>query len=262
LEKVLNERDSSEDIFLREDDNVFIRTIPRWRVDNAVVIEGEVMFPGAYELMKEGELLSDLMARSGGFTTDAFPEGIVFLRSSISEDVEKRQARAILASTEMTILDSLNRPLPKLNETLDIKSANRIIINPNEILKNPGSPDNVTLQRGDYVYVPRKPAGIQVLGAVASNGTIVFKKGKNLGYFVKSSGGFSRNADKSQTRLAKANGKVLAGGAAFKAKVDPGDIIIVPQKLGREKQWIKSATSVAAVATSVLTAFLLVDRMK
>ena len=262
LEKVLISGDSGEDLILAEDDNVFVRTIPRWRIYNSVEIEGEIMFPGAYEITKEGERLSDLLSRCGGFTPDAFPEGMVFLRKTISQEVEKRQARSILASTEVTLLDSLNRPLPKLNETLDISSADRIIINPSEVLKNPISPDNITLQRGDYIYVPLKPVGVQILGAVASNGTIVYKKGKKIDYFIKASGGFSTDAEKSQVRLAKSNGRVLAGNEACNSKVEPGDMIIVPQKLKKEKQWLRSASSLAAVTSTILTAFILINQVK
>jgi protein involved in polysaccharide export with SLBB domain len=262
LDKVLFQSDSSDDILLAEDDIVFIRTIPRWRIDNNVNIDGEIMFPGVYEITKDSEMLSDLIKRCGGFTPDAFPRGLVYERPSISEEVEKRQARNILASTELTILDSLNRPLPKLDQTLDIKGANRIVINSEEALKNPGGPDDIVLERGDRIYIPARPVGVQVLGAVALNGTVVYKKGEKINYFIKASGGYSNNADKGQTRLAKANGRILAGGQAFRAKVESGDMVIVPQKIKRDKSWLKSTTSIAAITSTVLMAYLLVNRGK
>jgi protein involved in polysaccharide export with SLBB domain len=262
LENVFSEYDSPENIPLKEDDNIFIRNIPRWRVDNNVTIDGEVMFPGSYELMKDNERLLDLIARSGGFTPDAFKQGIVFIRNSIAADVEKRQTRTILASTEMTVLDSLNRPLPKLDQTLDIKNTNRIIINPDELFRNPNSPDNIVLQQGDYVYIPRRPGGVQVLGAVASNGTVVYKEGEKLDYFVKASGGYNKNADKGQARLAKANGIVLAGHMAYKSSIEPGDIIIVPQKLQRIKPWLQSTSAITAMVSSLLTLYVLVYKVR
>ncbi len=262
LDKILNGSDSSQDVLLAEDDIVFIRSIPRYRLSNNVTIEGEVMFPGVYEITKENERLTDLLKRCGGFTPDAFPRGLIYERPTIAEEVEKRQARTILASTEQTILDSLNRPIPKLDQTLDIKGANRVIINTEEALKKPGSSDDVVLERGDRIYIPARPVGVQVLGAVAFNGTVVFKKGEKINYFIKASGGFSTDADKGQTRLAKANGRIFAGGQAFGAKVEAGDMVIVPQKLKREKNWFKSTTTIAAIASSVLSAYLIVTRVK
>jgi protein involved in polysaccharide export with SLBB domain len=262
LDKVLINKDSSEDILLCEDDIVFIRSIPRYRLSNNVSIDGEIMFPGVYEITKENERLSDLLKRCGGFTPDAFPKGLIYERPTISEEVEKRQVRSILASTEQTILDTLNRPIPKLDQTLNIKSANRIIINSDEALKKPGSSDDVVLQRGDCIYIPARPAGIQVLGAVAFNGTVVYKKGEKINYFIKASGGFSTDADKNQTRLAKADGRILAGGKAFGSKVEVGDMVIIPQKLKREKKRILTTTTIAAIASSVLSAYLIVSRVK
>ena len=262
LEKALAEKESADDLCLLEDDKIYIRTIPRWSMENNVTIEGEVMFPGVYTLIKDEERLSDIMERCGGFTPDAFEEGLVFVRGSIIDDIEKRHVRSILASTETTILDSLNRPLPKLDQTVDLRGTNRIIIDVREAMKNRKSPDNVTLQRGDYIYVPRQPAGVQVLGAVAMNGTIVFKKGKNVDYYIKASGGFSKNAEKGQTRLAKSSGRLLSGGHAFQTAVEPGDIVLVPQKVKRDKSWFRSGTSIAAIGSSVLTAILVADRLR
>jgi protein involved in polysaccharide export with SLBB domain len=262
LEQALCDVGSSDDPLLEEDDIVFVRTIPRWRIENTVFIEGEVMFPGGYALTKEGERLADLLARCGGFTPDAFKRGTVFIRGSISEEIEKRQIRSILASNDVIFVDSLNRAISGGDHLLNLSSADRIVINIDEALKNPNSPDNVLLQRGDRVFVPGKPAGVQVLGAIAMNGTIVFKRGKHAGYYIKSSGGFSKSADKGQTRLAKASGHVYFGAKAFNSDVEPGDVIVVPQKIKREKSFIRTSSSIAAVASSFLTALLLVDRLR
>jgi protein involved in polysaccharide export with SLBB domain len=262
LDKVLTEEDSTEDILLAEDDAVFIRTIPRWRVDNNVAIDGEIMFPGVYEIDKDSERLSDLIKRAGGFTPEAFPKGVVYMRPSISDEIEKRQARSILASTELTILDSLNRPLPKLDQTLNTKGTDRIIINIKPALEHPGCNDDIVLQRGDHIYIPSEPAGVQILGAVGFTGTVVYRPGENIKYFINSSGGYSQNADRGQTRLAKVDGRVLSGPDAFRTKVEAGDMILVPQKMKRDRNWLKSSASLAAIGTSLISAYLIIDRLR
>jgi protein involved in polysaccharide export with SLBB domain len=262
LEEALAARGTPSDVTLCEDDRIFIFTVPRYREDNTVSVEGEVMFPGTYALMMENERLSDVLARCGGFTPDAFKEGLVFMRGSITDDIEKRHVRSILASTEVTVLDSLNRPLPKLGQTVDVSAADRIIIDIDRALKDYDSPDNILLRRGDRIFVPAAPAGVQVLGAVAMNGTVIYKKNKLANYFIKSSGGFSRNADKGQTRLAKPDGRVFSGYRAFQTAIEPGDIIIVPQKVERHKSWLRLGTSAAAIASSLLTGMLIADRLR
>lgn len=81
----------SEDIFdsypeldefdLQDHDQVIIRRYPRFQYQRNVTIAGEVKFPGVYALRSEGETLEDLLARAGGFTEEAFEEGIDMRRA-------------------------------------------------------------------------------------------------------------------------------------------------------------------------------------
>ena len=61
-------------LLLEEDDQLFVRLIPKWFVDRNVVIDGEVRFPGAYAFYK-GERLSSVLERAGGFTGGSLPAG-------------------------------------------------------------------------------------------------------------------------------------------------------------------------------------------
>ncbi len=262
LEAVLNESDTTSDISLNEDDNVYIRTIPGWKLEEKVTVDGEVMFPGQYTISKEDEKLTDILARCGGFTANAFPQGLVFVRGSIQSDLDKRRVRSLLASTEPIVLDSLDQPIPQSKVEIDLTRVNRIVVDINEITKNPDSPENIKIQSGDYIYIPGAPSGIHVIGAVASNGTIAYRNGKKADYFVKSAGGFSINADKGQTRLIKANGIVFSGNKALQSKVESGDMIVVPEKITREKQWLKSTTALVTIISSIVTTALIVDRLK
>lgn len=262
LREAIENKDGLKDILLEEDDIVYIRSIPRYRIGQNVTIEGEIEFPGSYALTRENERLLDLFERCGGFTLDAFIEGMVFIRESILKDVEKHQIKTILASTEATVLDSINRPLPKLTGELDLSRVNRIIIDTEKLFENPDSPDNVALRNGDYIYIPQKPSGVQVLGAVASSGTISFEDDKKPKYFINEAGGYTTNANNSQVRLVKANGRIFSGKRAFKKEVDPGDIIAVPYKMKKEKEWLRSAVSVAGIMASIATTVFVIDRLQ
>lgn len=262
LEEAIEEKIGPKDILLEEDDIVYIRSIPRYRIGQSVVIEGEVEFPGSYALIQENERLLDLFERCGGLTPDAFLEGMVFKRESIIMDLEKHQVRAILASTEATVLDSLNRPLPKLTGELNMSRVNRIIIDTNRLSRNPDSPDNVALRNGDYIYIPQKPSGVQVLGAVASSGTISFEYDRKPGYFINEAGGYTVNANKGQVRLVKANGRIFAGRRAFKREVDSGDVIVVPYKLKKEREWLRSTGSMLGIVASIATTVFVIDRLR
>ncbi len=260
LEAVLQNRGGETDILLHEDDIVYLREIPGWRVGENVTIEGEVEFPGKYSIIDEDERLTDLIERAGGCTSDAFIDGLVFVRGSISEHIERGELRAILASTEETLLDSLNRPIPKLNTDLDLGRVDRIIIDTKRLIRDENCPDNIVLRQGDYVFIPPVPSGIQVIGAVASSGTITFQKRKNARHYINEAGGFTNNANNKELRLVKANGRIFSGKKCFNRTVEPGDMVIVPYKLKRDNYWMRSTASVAGILASLATTILIIDR--
>ncbi len=261
LEDAINASGEEEDLPLEEDDIVYIRSIPGWRLGESITIEGEVEFPGSYPLIRENERLLDILERCGGPTYNAFIEGLVFVRGSLSSEIERRQIRGILASTEPTVLDSLNRPIPKLNIDADFGQVNRIVIDIEKLRDKAESTDNLVLRDGDYIYIPPRPSGIQVLGAVASSGTITYKEDKKPKYFVQKAGGFTANAAKKEVRLVKADGRIYSGGKALGQDVDLGDIVVVPYKIKKEKEWLRSAASVAGIVTSIATTIFIIDRL-
>lgn len=63
-------------------------------VPRTVTILGEVAHPGPYTLGKKGETVSDLIARAGGLTETAFPEGAQFLRNPRKLRTDPQQAVA------------------------------------------------------------------------------------------------------------------------------------------------------------------------
>ena len=261
LEEAINNQGMASDISLDEDDIVYIRSIPGWRMGESVRIEGEVNFPGSYSLISENEKLLDLLKRCGGPKPNAFLDGMVVSRSSLNSEIERRQIRNILASTEPTELDSLNRLIPKLNSEADFGQVNRIVIDIDKLTQDPDSPDNLILRNGDYIFIPPKPSGIQVLGAVASSGTITYKSNKKPKYFVQKAGGYTENSAQSQLRLVKADGRIYSGGSAQGQDVEMGDIVVVPYKLLKEKKWLHTTASVAGIITSLATTIFIIDRL-
>ena len=75
-------------------DYLNIKEVSRWRGEESVTIRGEVVFPGTYPI-RRGEKLSSLLARAGGLTDLAFPEGSVFTRVEIQE--REREQLELLA---------------------------------------------------------------------------------------------------------------------------------------------------------------------
>lgn len=67
-------------VFLKPFDQVFIRELPNYQVQEMVTIEGEVNYPGQYVIKNRIERLSDLIERAGGERPEAYFKGARFIR--------------------------------------------------------------------------------------------------------------------------------------------------------------------------------------
>ena len=196
LKKIIDEKDSSYDITLAEDDQVFIRSIPDWETDRTVTVKGEVKFPGEYVISHENETLYDLIQRAGGLTDKAFPRGAVFTRTDEAEHLQREDLQGIIAKSAPLIKDSTGTVYSDLSFAFNPDRMNRIVIDLEKALLSGHNGGNLTLRPGDRIFVPEAPSGVQVMGAVAASGTIHFEANKKPSYYIERAGGLLRNSDK------------------------------------------------------------------
>ncbi|MEM6317867.1 MAG: SLBB domain-containing protein [Bacteroidota bacterium] len=74
-----------KDFTLQPYDEIVVRSLAEYEEPAIVTIEGEVAFPGEYAIIKQNETLIDLIARAGGITEEAFPEGAYLNRESVGK---------------------------------------------------------------------------------------------------------------------------------------------------------------------------------
>lgn len=246
---------------LREDDRLYIRTIPEWQLHRTVKVEGEVQFPGEYVLASRSETLGELLRRCGGFTANAFPPGAVFERRSIGRSLASLQIPKILENSRPLVEDSAGHIERHLLMTYDSSLVNRIVIDLKKEANGEYLAGKLVLEPGDRVYVPPVPTGISVMGAVGATGTIKFTAHRKVKYYVQQAGDFSPRADKKGTRLIRANGAVLAGSDVLGRQAELGDVIVVPAKIDKERDWLKTMSTALAATTSLVTTFLLIDKL-
>ena len=80
--EAVNNPDSSADMVLKPGDVLTIHQISGWNdIGSSVSVEGEVTYPGPYGI-QEGERLSSVLKRAGGFRATAYPMGAVLVRRS------------------------------------------------------------------------------------------------------------------------------------------------------------------------------------
>ncbi len=80
---------------LKSGDVLTIHQITGWNdIGASITIEGEVAHPGSYGF-QEGERLSDVLRRAGGFRETAYPSGAVMVRDQVRELEEKSRVELI-----------------------------------------------------------------------------------------------------------------------------------------------------------------------
>ncbi len=250
-----------EATYLCEDDHLYIRQIPEWQLHRPVRIEGEVSYPGEYNLCSREETLYQLLQRAGGFTRNAFPKGIVFERQSIKRQLERLKVPELLERSRPLVQDTLGNLVEQDVFRYSFGSMSRVIIDIDKIISSGGREGDVVLEPGDHIYVPSVPSGISVMGAVGSNGTIKFVKGKNVEYYIERAGNFIRQSDKKEVRLMRAGGEVISGRGTLGKKVELGDIVIVPTKIEKERSWLKTITTAVTATTGILTSVYVVSKL-
>ncbi|MFC1475572.1 SLBB domain-containing protein [Candidatus Zixiibacteriota bacterium] len=259
LQDVVVRHDLTQDIILEEDDRVFIRQNPEGYSFPTVNITGEVKFPGNYALSGPAESLYGLITRAGWLTARAFPEGTIFIRRQISEDLRRQGLAHVLLQSQPIIRDSTGGYSRQELLEFDPERMTRIVLDVPSLLKNRGGEEDIILQDGDGIYIPAIPSGVQLMGAVASPGTIMHHPGWKVSSYLQEAGGLTPVSNQSELRLIRANGQVISGKSVKGRRVHIGDAIFVPPKIEKEKDWLKYVTTATSVITSMATTWLIVD---
>ncbi len=117
---------------------------------------------------------------------------------------------------------------------VQLKQAEAIGIDLAKILSSPGSIEDLLLEEGDVLIIPKKVETVRLRGKLLYPTTVRFEEGKSLKYFIDNAGGFDSRAKRSRTYVIYANGRVARTKRFlfFRSypKAAPGAEIIVPSK--------------------------------
>jgi protein involved in polysaccharide export with SLBB domain len=271
---------SAENITLGNGDVLTIRQNPGWNnLGASVTIRGEVLHPGTYGI-QPGESLAAVLAKAGGFTSQAYPYGTVLTRREVRElEMQSRQdlvARVKAESVQLKALpenddDQKNAKLTAIAQTQATITqletnlpVGRVVIQSGPDLKSfDKAAASTPLRSGDTILVPKKANYILVNGQVFNSTAVGFVPGRSAKWYLSQAGGLTQLADKDAVFVIRADGSVLAAknnnsmwsGDPMTSVLLPGDSIVVPEKAARvgNKNWTLLIQS-AQVATSVAVA--------
>jgi polysaccharide biosynthesis/export protein len=239
--------DAAANIELRPFDKLSVKEITGWTEQDQVIIIGEVRFPGMYTI-KHGDTLRSVMARAGGLTEYAFPEGAVFTRESLriaeQEQLDRLTARmqsdiaatALMAAraSQAGATASYNVGQSLLAQLQAAKAIGRLVINLQASTNaKPGSADDIILRNGDQLIVPKQRQDVMVLGEVQSPSSHLFRPDLSRDDYISQSGGVTSLADSSKIYVVRADGSVAPREhrwvfSANGVDMHAGDAVVVP----------------------------------
>ena len=142
------------------------------------------------------------------------------------------------------------------------KEQDLVGINLEAILQNPGGPEDLILQEGDVIQIPKQLQTVRIVGEVLLPTTSRFVKSAGLKSYISRAGGFSEKARRSKSYVIYANGDARRThsflGIKFYPIIEPGAEIVVPQKPERERM---SAAGWIGIASSLATLGILIERL-
>ena len=248
--------DRDADVVLKDGDVLGVRQITGWADRGATItLRGEVVHPGTYGI-REGERLSSILERAGGFRPDAYPYGAVLLRDQV-RDLESRNRIELISRVQssgdlirgMTGDDSRDpqwrftrdAAIAQWQATLDklrlTPPLGRMVTNlTSDIRRWRDKAPDIEVRAGDVLTIPKKPNFVMVMGSVYNPSAVSYRPGKSAEWYLTQGGGPTQMAKKGAMFVIHADGSVsgtsgmLFGGGLRGVSVKPGDMVMVPER--------------------------------
>jgi protein involved in polysaccharide export with SLBB domain len=234
-----------------------------------VRIEGEVKVPGVYQ-MTAGDTLQSLLAKAGGPTSNAYLFGTGFFREEVRKEQQTNLQRAadrleaqIRSEQSAQIANAAAKSPTEAAATAaqfetqrriaeeriarfrKLQSTGRIAFGLEPSERSFARLPQVTLQNGDRLVVPSKPAFVHVFGAVNVDASPLWRPNSRVKDYLKLAG-TTTDADVDNTFVLRVDGTVVSSesrgwfaGKIGGVEVMPGDTIVVPEKLDKTTAWSK-----------------------
>ncbi|MBL1244498.1 MAG: SLBB domain-containing protein [Sulfurimonas sp.] len=255
-------------------DEVTVYKIPNWGEKKTVMLKGEVRFPGVYTV-SNGEKISSVIERAGGFTKEAFIEGAVFTRESIRLQQSSNYNRALVkVKRELAIYNAMPANSKKsvgastasdtLNEVIleaqKYEPLGRVSINLDRDLESfkKGQFDLV-LKDQDTLSIPNQIDTVTVFGEVFNSTSFVYNSKLDAEAYIKMASGLSRSADEDSIYVIHADGRselLSSGWFSASVTIQKGDTIVVPlyiKETNKLEVWDSVSRIFASFAITVAT---------
>ncbi len=231
------------DVLIAPGDDVRFRGRQPAQEPGAILLSGEFVRPGLYSIAK-GETLSQLVARAGGVSTQAYPYGAIFTRRTVKlaeQEGFKRASRelnqALLAASSRKSVpsDSILAASSLATSLATTEAPGRVVVEADPRVLARRTDLDTVLEAGDAIFMPKRPNFVLAIGDVLNPNALQFIAGKPLKDYVAEAGGLQPSADKKHVFLVYPNGQArpLTSVDAMHSRlqVPPGSSVVVPKNV-------------------------------
>jgi polysaccharide export outer membrane protein len=254
-------------------DIVRFNTLFSDRESGPVHLEGEFRRPGVYEI-RRGERLSEVVARAGGLTAQAYPYGAFFTREGVrraEEQALRKLARELnaavaVASATRNVDAAAFQTISQLTgDVAETPAIGRVVIEADPTVLQIRPELDVVLQPGDRLIMPKRPNSVLVVGDVLNPGAQQFIAGTRTEEYIRQAGGFQQSADSQRVFVVFPNGVAQPVSTSpfnyTPIRLPPGSSIVVPRdatpfdalNFARDISSVLSQLAIAAASLVVIS---------
>lgn len=242
-------------IELKPGDRVLVRAKPEFLQENYVQVNGMVKYPGIFRIEKyKTDLKSLLLNDVGGFLEHASLKDAYIIRTKGNTERDPefdrliKMSRSDMSDDEYDYLKARSREL-----------KGKMVVDFERLINDNDTSENLILRNGDEIFIPEEKDFITLVGQVVNPGNILYKKGLSVDEYISLAGGYSWRAVDSDVRVIKYNTKEWID-ADDVDKLEPGDVIWVPEETPSPKFWdvFKDSMLIVGQVAALITAIVAV----
>jgi polysaccharide biosynthesis/export protein len=212
---------ATQDIELQRFDQIYVRKVPDFELQQIVTIQGEIYYPGEYPIITKNERLLEFIERSGGLTSKAFPAGAKLYRN---DELEKGY---VLLKLDKLLKSGSKRANQKYN----------FVLKPDDVIIIPEKKDLVSILTANTNMSELVDSALIESGRIS----VGHVSGKNAKYYIKRyAGGRNKMGRNTKITVLEANGRFRKTRSFlfFKKypKVTEGSIVAIGAKKVKEKK--------------------------
>ena len=230
---------TASDISLKNGDVINISSVAG--VDpRTIKLSGEIKNPGEYSI-QPGDKILDILNRAGGFSSEAYFQGGVYLRDEVAKSQKLSFERAadelenpivdIVTQNSVSVGEYTLLPISNLIKKLrEEEPLGRMIVDLDTLALKSDPITNFTVQDGDELYIPKRPSSVSIVGEVLNSATVGFNPEYSIYDYIDLAGGLRDSADKNKIFVILPNGKaqlIKKGLFTTNKGILPGSTIVI-----------------------------------